>query len=190
MIEVDIIALDTETTGLQKPDPVELHKQPFMIEIYCDKFRFIKESGKFKIEKIDEFYSLFKPPIPISELIIKITSITNDMLEDAPVFIDKYDDLCKFFLGSSVMVAHNCSFDSAIICNELRRHGLEYHFPWPKEHVCTVEKSFCIENKRLNLQKLYKIATGKSEFPNAHRARADVMAMMECVEWMKNNELL
>jgi DNA polymerase-3 subunit alpha (Gram-positive type) len=189
-LEKDYIAYDTETTGLQKPDEVELYKQPFMIEIYAYKFQFIKEKEEYKINFVDEFYSLFKPPVPVSEKITEITGITNQELKNAPVFIERYDAICEFFLGSIGMIAHNCSFDRDIICNELGRHGLEYNFPWPKDHICTVEKSQCIQNKRLNLKTLYKIATGKDAFPNAHRAKADVAAMIECVVWMKNNNLL
>lgn len=181
------IVFDTETTGLEKPEPVELYKHPFMIEIYCQKIRFDKDND---IIILGEFESLVKPPVPVSDKITEITSITNDMLRKAPTFIEIYDELCRFFLGTTYMVAHNCSFDMGIIRDELKRHDKEYHFPWPKEHICTVERTECITNKRLNLKTLYQIATGKDSFPNAHRAKGDVIPLVEILPWLKENNFL
>ena len=63
-------------------------------------------------------------------------------------------------------------------------------FPWPCEQICTVEASFAIHNKRLKLGQLYEIATGKSSFPSAHRAKADVLAMIECMKFLKENKFI
>jgi DNA polymerase III subunit alpha, Gram-positive type len=176
-----MIGFDTETTGLARPSATEPHLQPFMIEIYAAKF-----NDDFEI--VDEFEHLLKPTIPISEEITKITGITNDMVCNAPEFIEVYDDLCDFFLGETVVYAHNCTFDIGILKGELARHGLVTNFPWPKDQRCTVELSMPLENKRLTLGKLYKIATGK-EIENAHRAKNDVLPMIECIRFLKENGL-
>ena len=73
---------------------------------------------------------------------------------------------------------------------ELKRLGLEFNFPWPKNHICTVEKSFPIRNKRLKLEQLYEIATGKKGIKGAHRAKSDVLAMVECIVWLRKNGFL
>lgn len=172
-----MIAIDTETTGLKRPDACEEHLQPYIIEIYLCKFDY---DGNI----IDEFDTLVKPPIPISEVITQITGITNEDVADAPTFIEIYDDLAAFCLGETDWFAHNLSFDAGVIESELHRHGLEFKFPWPINHNCTVEISYPINNKRLKLGQLYQMATGK-EMKNAHRAKSDVVQMVEAICWLK-----
>jgi DNA polymerase III epsilon subunit-like protein len=178
-----MIILDTETTGLLRPSATAIFLQPYMIEIAA-----VKVNKKF--EPVAEFLSLVKPPVPIPDEIIGITGITNEMVVKAPPFALIYDELCDFFLGEQYVFAHNCAFDMSIIQAELARMGMEYHFPWPKNHICTVEKSMPIQNKRLKLSALYNIATGKKEFPNAHRAMSDVLALLECVKFLAENDFL
>lgn len=176
-----MLATDTETTGLLKPEQTHLHMQPFMTEIYIAKF-----NENFEIT--DEFDHLVKPPFPIPEFIQKLTNITNEMVSDKPTFIDIYDDLCNFVRGEEIIFAHNASFDTGVIRYELERHDLQYKFPWPSKHYCTVELSEPIQNKRLKLNQLHEIATGKSEIVGAHRAKTDVVAMIKCIEWLHKNK--
>lgn len=178
-----MLAFDTETTGLLRPEATELYLQPFIIEICMIKF-----NDEFEIK--DKFTTLLKPPVPVSEEITKITKIDNIMLQDAPSFIEIYDDLCDFVIGEDEIFAHNATFDIQMLANELRRHDLLLKFPWPKHHRCTVESSQSLKNKRLNLQTLYEMATGNKEIKNAHRAESDVLAMIECIQWLKEMELI
>jgi len=173
-----MLAFDTETTGLLKPDACELYLQPKITEIYIAKF-----DKDFDI--VDEFETFLNVGAPLPELITKITGITDEMLANAPVFPDIYDDLCDFVLGEDKIFAHNCSFDIGMVKNELKRIGKQFNFPWPKNQVCTVVESHPIKNKRLKLSQLYEIATGKSEIVGAHRAKTDVMAMIECIKFLK-----
>lgn len=172
-----MLAFDTETTGLLKPETTKLHLQPFMTEIYMCKF-----DEDFNI--IGEFDHLVKPPFPIPEFISRITGITNEMVADKPEFIDIYDEFCDFVNGETISFAHNHSFDTGVIRYELERHDLQYRFPWPKTHYCTVELSEPIRNKRLKLAELYEIATGNKEITGAHRAANDVHAMVDCIKWL------
>lgn len=173
-----MIVFDTETTGLLRPDPCDINLQPHMIEIYLCKFDF---TGKV----IAEFETFVKPPIAIPEIITKITGIDDNSVKNAPTFIEIYDDLVEFCLGEKTIFAHNCAFDIGIIKSELRRHGLEYNFPWPPYQCCTVEASFPINNKRLKLEQLYELATGKTEIKNKHRAKGDVIALKDSICWLK-----
>lgn len=177
-----MLAFDTETTGLLKPDLVELHMQPFIAEIYLCKFN-------FEGEILDEFETFLKPPVPIPEKTTELTGITDSMVANAPRFIDIYDDLCEFVSVEKRIFAHNCSFDIGMLAVELRRHDLDYRFPWPWRQECTVELSFPIKNKRMKLNELHKLATGKPIL-NAHRAKDDVLAMVRCIVWMKKQGLL
>lgn len=176
-----MLAADTETTGLLKPEKTELHLQPFMTEIYICKF-----NEDFEI--VGEFDKLVKPPFPIPEFIQQLTGITNEMVRNAPEFIEIYDELCDFILGEEIIFAHNASFDAGVIRYELERHDLQFRFPWPKKHYCTVELSEPIKNKRMKLSELHELATGQPEIIGAHRAKTDVLAMVKCIEWLHQNE--
>lgn len=173
-----MIFIDSETTGLTKPYASELSFQPYMTEIFC-----CKVDSNF--DNATYFDSLIKPPIPIPDDVIEITHITNEMVADAPKFIEIYDDLCNYFLGETIIIGHNLSFDRDILKFELMRYDLEFKFPWPKTHICTVEKSYQIKNKRLKLSQLHEMATGKPEITGAHRAREDVMALIRSFIWLK-----
>ena len=191
-----MIVFDSETTGLLQPDGCKLEKQPYVIEIYAAKI-----NSKFKI--VDEFESLVKAPVPISEFITELTGITQQMLDGtegleethplyfpkAPEFIEIYDDLCNFWEGSHAMCAHNLMFDFSMLKNELKRHELNYKFPWPKEWVCTVEASFAINNRRMKLATLYKTATGKTML-DSHRAKADVLPTIESLQYLVEEGLV
>ncbi len=171
-----MIILDYETTGLLKPSASELALQPHITDIYA-----IKLTKDF--EFIDEFETLVKPPCPIPEDIVKITNITDEMVAGAPSFLDLYDEYADFFLGEDTIIAHNCSFEIGCTYYELLRHDLALNFPWPKNHICTVERTKHLQGRRLKLGKLHELATGQPLI-NAHRARPDVLGLIRCLEWL------
>ena len=172
-----IVFYDTETTGLLKPAANDVSKQPYIIEICAMKF-------DDDMNLVDELSSFVKPPIPISDEITKITKITNEMIKDAPTFASIYRNLCDIFLGSHRVVAHNLGFDRAMLANELVRIDKLIQFPWPMDHVCTVQKSMSYEGRRLNLTRLHEMATGKPQIDGAHRAKTDVLALVECYKFL------
>ena len=173
-----MIFIDLETTGLLKPDATDIKFQPYITELCV-----IKTTSNF--EMIDEIETFIKPPVPIPEVCVKITGITDEMVSAAPEFIEVFDELAEFFLGEDIAIAHNASFDLGVLKYELRRHGLEYNFPWPIKHHCTVELSRCIRNARLKLSDLHQLATGKPHIEGAHRAKHDVYALIRCYEWLR-----
>lgn len=178
-----MIAIDTETTGLLRPEACELYLQPHIIEIYACKFDW---DGNIT----DEIETFINPKLPVPETITKITGITQADVQNAPSFLKIYPELYEFFKGEDMVFAHNCPFDMGMIYNELRRHELEMKFPWPRYHMCTVELSYAIKNKRLKLGQLYELATGNKEIKDAHTAGGDVRAMVECIIWLKENGFL
>ncbi len=175
-----MIAFDTETTGLLLPSATDLHLQPYIIEIYAIKF-----DADFK--PYGEFYSRVKPPVPIPPKITQITGLADADVKHSPSFVQIYDDLSDFFRGEKTVFAHNCSFDIGMLRNELQRYGWEYKFPWPSNHVCTVEASHPIKNRRMRLSELHELATGLPEIQNAHRAKDDVLALVKCIMWLAKN---
>ena len=172
----DFVVFDTETTGLVLPSAAEIHLQPYMTEFYG-----IRIDKHF--EMVSEFGSMVKPPIPIPEEVTKITGINDSMVANAPSFIQIFDKIVELFFGARVGVGHNVSFDMDILKYEMTRHDLEFMFPWTPQRHCTVELSFPIKNKRLNLSALHELATGRPHF-NAHRAKDDVMATVRCYQWL------
>lgn len=171
------VAFDTETTGLIKPDVVEMEKQPEVIELYMAK---LIHRADGVIEQIDEINTFLKPQFgEVSDLITKITGITPLMVEKAPLFIDMFPTIQKFHVGVDAWVAHNCAFDTAMMANEISRIGKIVHFPFPPRKICTVQSSMYIEQRRLTLTNLHKELFG-IPFEGAHRAKDDVQAMIRC----------
>lgn len=176
----DILILDTETTGLLAPSAAEIQLQPFITEIYI-----VRLNEDWEI--VSEFETFMKPPIPIPEIVTKITGIDDNMVKNAPEFIEVVDDIIDIFHGSKVMVAHNLPFDHGVIKYELMRHGLEFKFPWCPVNHCTIELSQSIRNKPLKLDILYEIAFGKPRTLGSHRARKDVVDTAKCYKWLIEN---
>lgn len=104
----DYVVLDLETTGLNP-------KKEKIIEI-----------GIMKISegvKIREFSSLVNPGKHISSRITKITGITDPELAEAPVFLDICEKV-KDFIGDSLVVGHNITFDLSFLESEFAACGI------------------------------------------------------------------
>ena len=172
-----MIFIDTETTGLLKPDAADISLQPYITEICI-----VVTDRDLNFDY--EFETFVKPPVPIPDEIIQITGIRNEDIEYAPSFTDIYEKLCYIFLGEDTLVAHNASYDIGMLVCELKRMEKEFAFPWPYNQICTVEKSYILDNRRLSLDKLHKKLTGK-EHVNAHRAKNDVYALIRSFQKMK-----
>lgn len=173
-----MIVWDTETTGLPKPESCPLVEQPQIIELAAIKLddKTLKEKARMEF--------LCNPKVPLPEEIKKITHITDNMLRDQPPFISFIPELTDFFLGERTMAAHNLGFDRSLLAFELCRIDMLTKFPWPPHHLCTVEASFGIKNRRLKLVELHEMVTGKPH-KDAHRAMADVEALCTVIRWLK-----
>ena len=108
----DYVVFDLETTGFS---PVDNR----IIEIGA-----VKVSGG----KITDHFSTFvNPQVPIPYRITQLTSITDEMVKDAPVIADALPDFLKFCEGC-VLVAHNADFDVSFIRENSRRLNLPCDF--------------------------------------------------------------
>ena len=176
-----ITIFDLETTGLVGAKGKDQLHQPHIIEFYGmqvdNDFNFVRD-----------FETFIKPPIPIPAFITKINNITNEMVKDAPTFLEVYKKIIRVFWCSHTVVAHNLTFDEEVLIIELKRINKEYNFPYPPIKFCTVEQSMHIKGYRLVNDELYKLATGK-ELVGAHRSRADVLATFESFKWLKANNV-
>jgi DNA polymerase-3 subunit epsilon len=178
-----MICFDTETTGLTKPDSVPLADQPRIIELAA-----IKLDHK-TLKEVARLSFLVNPGAPLDEFTIKNTGITDAMLKDAGSFASHYPELVDFTLGERELVGHNLEFDKTQLQMELLRMGRLLRFPWPPVHMCTVEASFSLKNRRLHLDELFLMATGK-EHKHAHRAMPDAEALVASVRWLRKKGLL
>jgi len=78
------------------------------------------------------FDSLIKPDIPVKAT--QIHGITNQMVKDAPGFLDIVHQLSTV-LNGTVIAAHNANFDIGFLREEFRRSGTKLPFITP---VCTL----------------------------------------------------
>ena len=170
-----MIIFDLETTGLPKAEGSDLILQPKIIE-----FGAVKLDGDF--HETDKLEFFVNPGMQLDPKITKITGITDDMLKDEKPFIAYYKILAEWFCGEKILVAHNLPFDRKVLRFELERYDKLTKFPWPYDHICTVEVGESVWGKKRKLGEIYSEITGK-EHKGAHRSIADVRATAEIVRW-------
>ena len=174
------IVFDTETTDLLPPNKANIIYQPFITEIYMGKF----DLKTYEI--VDELNTLIGIPVKLEDHIIKITGITDEMLETKDDFSVWASRISEFCVGSHVVVGHNLMFDLGVLRKAFLRYEQIELYPEFEYKECTVELSYTIQKKRLKLSQLYKLATGMVH-EGAHRAKADVFATLECYKWLMKN---
>ena len=146
--------LDLETTG---------------ISITTEK---ITEVGIMKVkngEVIDEFEIFVNPEKPIPQRVVEVTNITDEMVKDAET-IDKVFPKVLEFVGDSIIVAHNASFDVGFLKHNAKLLGYEFNNTYID--TLPLAKDLFPDLKKY---KLGKIADSLGiEVDVAHRALADV----------------
>lgn len=138
----------------------------------------IIEIGLVKVENfkiVDEIAFLVKPEVHIPEFIQKLTSIKDSDVDSAPVIEDVIDEILKF-MGDSILVAHNTSFDIPFFNSVLKRLGKE---ELKNKAICTnLMTKYMIPNLlSSNLNYMSKIFGLQHQ--KAHRALDDAKATAE-----------
>ncbi|MBQ8005398.1 MAG: PHP domain-containing protein, partial [Clostridia bacterium] len=151
--EDEIVVFDIETTGLSF--------------LNCG----ITEIGAVKIkagEVIDRFNTFVDPERPIPEEVVKLTGITDEMVNGAP----KAGEAIKSFLdfaGGDLLIAHNASFDTGFIRHYAEENGMKLENPYVDTLVISRFINTDIKNHKLNtLASYYHLG----DF-NHHRASDD-----------------
>lgn len=166
----EFVVFDIETTGLSP--------------LNCK----ITEIGAVKVKngEITARYNTFvNPHVPIPEEIVKLTSITDEMVADAPD-IDKVLPEFFDFCGDSLLIAHNANFDISFIRTAADECGLPFYNPY----LDTVALSRYL-NPELKHHRLDDLAEyfGLGDF-NHHRACDDAemlgLIFNKMAEKMKN----
>lgn len=173
-----LIVLDTETTNLTAPEAAPIEQQPYIVEFAAIKLDFKS------LKEIDRMQYLCKPPIFIPQSSIDITGITNEMVRGMSPFVANIPRMVDFFLGTRYIAAHNLNFDINVLRYELGRFNRVTSFPWPPNHICTVERTMHIKGHRLKLADLHEMLVGK-EHKEAHRAMPDVEALVSIIRALR-----
>ncbi|MFL2563205.1 MAG: DNA polymerase III subunit epsilon [Arenicellales bacterium] len=120
---MDLIVLDTETTGLNAADG---HR---VIEVGCVLLANRKHTDL-------RFHSYLNPGRAIDSEAQEVHGITEQFLEDKPVFSDVVDHFLEFVRGSELVI-HNAPFDLGFLNQELELAGS----PARLQNICEVTDS-------------------------------------------------
>jgi DNA polymerase III subunit epsilon len=101
------IVLDTETTGL------ETSQDHRIIEIGCVELVNRKLTGK-------HYHQYINPQRKVDEGAMQVHGITDEFLEDKPLFENIVDEFLAF-VGDAELVIHNAPFDVGFINHELSK---------------------------------------------------------------------
>jgi DNA polymerase III subunit epsilon len=99
------IVLDTETTGLNPRNGDRI------IEIGC-----VELINRVKTNQT--FHRYINPRTQVNPEALRVHGLSNDFLNDKPVFEEVADDFLAF-IEDSTLVIHNAAFDMSFINNEL-----------------------------------------------------------------------
>ncbi len=175
------LVFDTETTGLIENRTVPLDRQPEVVEFYgC-----VADLATGEVSR--ELDLLIKPSrLPLPAIITKVTGLTDAALADAPSFTSKADSIFKMIESVPLVIAHNAAFDKGMLDLEAERLGRA--IKWPRL-VCTIEWTVHVKGYRLNLSALHEHLFGEPH-KGAHRARADVQALLRCAVELYKREMI
>jgi len=172
----DYTVVDVETTGLE----------PFcdeIIEVACIKYRNNAEVARF--ESLVQPKPFINKPGNIkyvSDFIISLTGITNEMLTMAPTFDVIADDLYAF-LKDETIVGHNVNFDIGFLISKFR---WDYKLPFRNNFVDTLRLS-----RRILPDLPHHALADMTDYFNIpaahHRALSDCVATNALLEKLKEH---
>ena len=128
------VVLDTETAGMNMMGQPQIGHN--IIEIGAVEVINRRLTGR-------TFHVYIKPPREVDEEAIRVHGITNEFLQDKPVFAEIADDFLAFIKGAELII-HNAPFDVAFMDQEFSY----LKNPPPKTaEMCTVTDSLQLARK-------------------------------------------
>jgi len=164
---IPLVVLDLETSGKY---PIESQ----ICEIAAVKWL----NGK----EVDSYQTLVKPDHQMSDSVIKIHNITNEMVANAPK-IKKVLPKFRDFLDGSVCVAHHAPFDLGFLAYDFENYNIELpKYPAICTSLLAIARISGTQNHRLQtLMRHFSIDPGA-----AHRALDDARScasvLYKCLE--------
>ena len=153
------LVVDIETTGLHP-------KEDKLIELGLRPFLFNRQTGE--ILKIEEGFSgLEDPGFPISDEIIQITGITNEMIDDKKIDWKLAETI---FQDAALIIAHNARFDRPFVDKLVPSSS-------GKIWACSLSQ-IDWKKKGFLSQKLELLTIYHGFFNDAHRALNDVNSLL------------
>ena len=176
--------IDDQINYIFNPKDVELNKATYVVFDFettglSARYDKIIEFAGVKISRgtiVNSFDILVNPKRHIPEKITSITTIDDEMVKDAPTIEEALPKILEF-IGDSILVTHNASFDIAFLNQALINQGQK---PTDNPIVDTLALSRYIfpESRAHNLGALCRHLDVKYDEDKAHRANydADVLA--------------
>ena len=156
------VVFDLETTGLSA-------RYDRIIE-----FGAVKISGGRVVEEVD---ILINPKIHIPYKITEITHITDEMVENKETISRVLPKIMEF-IGDSVLVSHNASFDFSFLNEALINNGCE-PLKNPVVDTLTLSRYLFPENRLFNLGALSRRLEVDYQKGDAHRANYDAFVLSQ-----------
>ncbi len=158
----DYVVIDLEMTGLN---------------VKTDR---ILEVGAAKVREgivVETFSKIINPKVTLSEKIIQLTGITNEMAqagEDADTVLEEF----FAFLGEDILVGQNIIFDYSF----LKQWAVNHKICFERKAVDTLKiaRKFLPEQQKKDLESLCRYFAIERE--NAHRALDDVLETQKIFE--------
>lgn len=156
MLSDDLIVLDFETTGLS-PESGDRITEVAAIRIRKDRI-------------VDQFESLVNCGCRLSPFIIRLTGITQQMVDTAPPPSKVIRELVQF-LGGDAVIAHNATFDDRFFRSECAHAQVQESV---EPFICSMLMARRVF-PQLSSYRLAEVAgsLGLSHVGRAHRAAAD-----------------
>lgn len=135
---------------------------------------------------IERWETLVNPQKEIPLPIFALTGITNEMVQDAPVFDDISEKVFQMLSGR-VFVAHNVNFDYSFVRHQLEESG----FKWTARKLCTVRAARKIRPNLASYSLGNLCCSLDIPIENRHRAGGDAEAtailFSRLLEWDDDN---
>jgi DNA polymerase-3 subunit epsilon len=128
-------------------------------------------------EVIEEFSTLLNPCRPIDPWVVKLTGITQEMVQSAPLFEEVYEKIFQMIQGK-IFTAHNVKFDFGMLRKEFKRLGVDF----------TAKQLDTVSLSRRLLPGFPSYSLGKLcdslgiKIDNRHRALGDARATVKLLE--------
>jgi DNA polymerase III subunit epsilon len=129
-----------------------------------------------------EFQTLVNPGCVISQEVIAIHGITNEMVANSPSFAEAGKAFIEFCAGEVVLIAHNNEgFDRHFLLHEAGRHQLSLP-EWPMIDTLRWARKYRPDLPKHNLQFLRQVYGIQKN--QAHRALNDVVVLHQIFSLM------